>query len=213
MGVYHGVQLAFAAFVVFAVVRQTRRIVFEGASVDAPALLKALRSARANGEMERFARLAMGASESWVGSLAHAASEAHRDGEDVGGALDEAWIDVRYDASRGFRLLRGLATLASAGGLFGAGGYAWWLLRGDHGLQALMPGRLEAIAFQGAALSVGLGLGSAVFVFLSLRQLHGVTVQELGHCRRAVGVLDGLFGPGDGDDAAESGAESGPLAH
>ncbi|MFW6067490.1 MAG: hypothetical protein ACOC97_04070 [Myxococcota bacterium] len=113
------------------------------------------------GELDRARALAEAARPSWVGEMAAHLLDVHAEGGDPEAELDPFLLELRYEATRGLWSVRALAALASAGGLLGAVWVLLRLLQGDHGLEGLMAGLPERLAFERALLSLLLGAVTA----------------------------------------------------
>ncbi|MEM1416052.1 MAG: hypothetical protein AAGH15_14185 [Myxococcota bacterium] len=161
MTAYHLLQAILFAGMLAVAVRRTRELLWRGARVEARPFTSALRGALRAGNAARARALAEGAGNAWLGRIARLAFEARDARLDVGALVDEEILELRHAVSRSPRQLRALASLASVAGLLGACGELLWLLGGDHGLKALQAGLVEAMATNGALLSLAMGMATA----------------------------------------------------
>jgi len=105
-------------------------------------------------------------------------------------AVDEALFDVTDAATRGMRVLRIGATVASALGFLGAAVQIWWIFNGSHGLAALDAGRVESAGLGRAVLSIALGVAASSFALGSWTVLKKVARARILECRRLVVSLE-----------------------
>ncbi|MEO0322169.1 MAG: hypothetical protein AAF447_04385 [Myxococcota bacterium] len=197
MNAFHAFQALLFAGVVWVVVRNTRDLVYGAGRVEGRPFVAAVRGALRVGNLDRAQALADDAGDAWVGRVARQAFEAHRAHLDVSAMSEEVLLVLRYEAGRSPRQLRALASLASAGGLLGATGELLWLLGGSHGLKGLQAGLPEAIATNGALLSLGLGMGTAALALATRAGLAREGRVLFGDARRLADALArGLDAPG-----------------
>ncbi|MFW5877227.1 MAG: MotA/TolQ/ExbB proton channel family protein [Myxococcota bacterium] len=156
MTLYHAGQLVLAVVAVAVIASRIRVLLY-----DAPLPLRPFRrlltAAVRDGDMERARAMAAAAEPAWVGQAARTALEAHGEGHEAWLSAEPLLLELRFEAERGLWGLRALASLASALGFLGAIWELLKMLQGDHGLEGLMAGLAERMAFERALLSLLLG--------------------------------------------------------
>lgn len=122
--------------------------------------------------------------------LLEAAIDGLEGGGDVGSFIHTASLDAQHRALAGARVIRGFATLAGALGLLGAMTHHFWLLHADHGSGSAGMLSAEKSANAGALVSMGIGLGTALFLFVSSRVIRSRVLTRLGAITRFAAALE-----------------------
>ncbi len=162
--------------------------------VDSGVLLGEARAALADDDLARLQELSAAAAPSYLGSVLEAGVDALEGGGDPGAFLYTAALEARHRAIHGVKLIRGMASLAGAGGLLGAMAHHFYLMYGDHGLRGLHRAALEPEATRGALLSMALGMATAIFLFASSRVIRREVVARVSEVAQAAELLEEAFG-------------------
>lgn len=151
---------------------------------------KRMLNALEHDDVPALAELATSAARSYHHELLEAALDAIDGGGDVGSFVHTASLDARHRAIAGVRIIRGFATLAGALGLLGAMTHHFWLLYADHGPSLSALSAAEQEANQGAVLSMAIGLGTALLLFLASRVIRGRVLARLDDIARFAEQLE-----------------------
>ena len=183
------IQGALAVVLAGFVAERLRALVVRG-DLEARPYVAAVRRAWVSGEDAVARRLIEGGRPAWVAEVLAAAQDAKDAGTPVMASVDEVLVDLRFEALRGLRTIRGLSSLGSVSGLLGALIQVVWLLGGNHGLEGLMPGLPEKLAAERAMLSMVFGMAIALVAFGSLRVVADVGKRLLREASDAAKMVE-----------------------
>jgi hypothetical protein len=178
-----GLQGLLGISVLALVVHRARVLLFE-APIDTKPFLGALVSAVETGDRAKAQRLLAGAQPSWVAQMAECVLGERADLEE-----EELISDFRFEAFKGLRALRTLASMGTATGFLGAIVQIIWLYHGDLGLLALQAGLPEKIALERALAAMAAGVAIAIVAFSSLAVLKRAAMQLVKDAERAQTAL------------------------
>ena len=212
---FHYVQIAFGLAVAGFIAWRMRVLFFE-AALDAGPFLPALRRVLAEEGPEAARDLAAAARPAWVGRVAHAGLEARLAGGDVSIEVEEELGELRFEAGRGVGALRVLASVATATAVLGGVVELIGVLGGgQRGLEGLMAGLAEKLAFERALLAVALGVAIALVCYTARGAFRAQATALVRDMVRAAELVDRPPGPdpsgpvgapagGTGEGAAET---------
>lgn len=160
MTLYHAGQIVLLIGVLALAIERVRALCYRGA-IDAALLRRALSRLMVSGEDDRAARLMAAARPALAVEPALALLDPSVPGDERMGELDERLLDLTERATRRLRVLRILATIASAVGFLGAFIEIHWVFAGDHGLLGLQAGLVESLGLSRAFLSIALGIATS----------------------------------------------------
>jgi len=176
MSLYHCAQLLLAFAVVALAVHRWRRL-SRTPTPNVELFVSAVLRHRRAGRTAELEALLTSTDDSWLGRVVRAALEmptprtGSTDADEEPLSLDEVLAEQRYDSSQGMLALRVSMTLGSVSGLLGALYEIVRLPAARHSLLGLVPGLPEQRAFESAMISVGIGVGVALFAGLALSRL------------------------------------------
>lgn len=186
----HTAQVVLTLIAARMVVGKLRQLGTRGARAHDEELAKRMLTALAHDDQRALTALLESDVSSYHHELLEAALDAIEGGGDVGSFVHTASLDARHRAIAGVRVIRGFATLAGALGLLGAMTHHFWLLHADHGPSLSALAAAEQEANQGAVLSMAIGLGTALLLFLASRVIRGRVVARLAEIARFAGELE-----------------------
>ncbi len=157
MTLFHAGQIVLLIGVLALAVERVRALCYRGA-IDAALLRRALMRLLGKGEHERAAALMRAARPALAVEPVLALLDPAVPDDERMGELDERLLDLTEGATRRLRVLRILATIASAVGFLGAFIEIHWVFAGDHGLLGLQAGLVESLGLSRAFLSIALGI-------------------------------------------------------
>jgi hypothetical protein len=172
------------------VVQKLRQLGGPGTPAQHQAVADRMLAALREGNAPQLAALLAEPGPSYQRELLEAAIDGLEGGGDVGSFIHTASLDAQHQALAGARVIRGFATLAGALGLLGAMVHHFWLLHADHGPSTAALLAAEKSANTGALVSMGLGLGTALFLFIGSRVIRARVLARLGAITRFAAALE-----------------------
>jgi hypothetical protein len=175
----HTVQVLFLLVSARLVVRKLRQLKGPAEIPRAAAAPEQLLAALRQGDAPALAAFLSKPMPGFQRDLLEAAIDGLTGEGDAGSFVHTASLEAQHEAIAGARVIRGFATLAGTLGLLGAMAHQFWLLSRDPGAETLGFSAAREGANEGAFLSMGLGLGTAVFLFASSRIIRTRIVARL----------------------------------
>jgi hypothetical protein len=176
-------QVAFALGLAAIVAERVRALAWRG-PVDSGAVIDALRVASSEDVVRRLPG-------TFAADLLEAVARERSADDSPSRAIDAALLDVRFAIGDRLRLVRGLSSLASAGGLLVAVAWGLWARYGDHGVLGLAAGGPERLAMMEGVRAVGVGLATAFFGLTSLAVLRREARARWAEVREIARHLEG----------------------
>lgn len=186
----HTAQVVLSLMAARMVARKLGQLATPGARADHDTTANRMLTALEQNDRDTLEALAQTAGSDYRHELIEAALEAIDGDGDVGSFIHTASLDARHRAIAGVRVIRGFATLAGALGLLGAMTHHFWLLHADHGPTVAALAAAEASANTGALVSMVIGLGTALLLFLSSRVIRGRVIARLAEIARFADQLE-----------------------
>lgn len=113
--------------------------------------------------------------------------------DDRMGEMDERLLELTARSMARLRLIRGLATVASALGFIGGAIEIHWVFSGEHGLMRLQAGLVESIGLSRAFLSIALGIATSSFALGSWAVLRKHARARVADGRRLLASVEDAF--------------------
>ncbi|MBK8410473.1 MAG: hypothetical protein IPL19_21185 [Sandaracinaceae bacterium] len=172
------------------VVRKLRQLGGPGTPAQHQAVADRMLAALREGNAPTLATLLAEPGPAYQRELLEAAIDGLDGGGDVGSFIHTASLDAQHRALAGARVIRGFATLSSALGLVGAMAHHFWLLHSDHGPSTAALLAAEKSANAGALVSMGIGLGTALLLYLASRVIRTRVLARLSAISRFAAALE-----------------------